>query len=127
MVNIRGLKSLRRKMGLFGALSLTLTRRAVEDSRPSNLLPGFLPWDCSVIEVHSCWTLQFLLPRPLETGKHMSVYSRPIAALDLFPDFQDIAQLGFPRGQSGFLKSVAHFKPARLSIWTNAAWVQIQY
>lgn len=40
----------------------------------------------------------------------MSVYRGPIAALDLFPDFQDITQFDFPRGQSGFLKSVTLLK-----------------
>lgn len=57
----------------------------------------------------------------------MSVYRGPIAALDLLPDFQDIPQFGFPRGQSGFLKSVAVLESAQLGIQTNAAWVYSQH
>lgn len=99
-------------MGLVDELSLTLTYRTAEDSRPSYFLPSFLPWDCRVIEVDSCWALQLLLPWALETAKHMSIYCRPVGTLDLFSDFQDIAEFVFPCGQPGFLKSV---------ISTNAA------
>lgn len=108
------LKSSRRSIDSVDALSLTLTRRTAEYSGPSYFLPSFLPWDFRVVEVDSCWTLQLLLPWTLETTTHMSVYRRPVGTLDLFPDFQDIAQFVFPSGQSGFLKLV---------ISTNAAWV----
>lgn len=61
-------------MGLVDVLSLTLTRRMAEDSRPSYFLPSFLPWDCRVIEVHSCWTLQLLLPWTLDFRRRPSTY-----------------------------------------------------